>query len=78
MCAVTARAVELRAVLAAVDALEELAGGGSVAGSAGDRRKCFGVGDLLDAGVATGALEASMDRGFEDSPIRVKRDLFSP
>jgi len=77
MCAMAALAVELRAVLAAVDALGEFSGGVSVADSAGDRRKRFVVGDLLDAGVAAGTLEASMDRGLEDGLVRVERDFLS-
>ena len=75
MGAMAALAVELRAALAAVDALGKLAAGRSVAGGARHRRNLLGVGDLLDARVAGGAGQAPVDGGLEGGLVAVEGDF---
>ena len=77
MGAVAALAVELRTVLATVDALGKLPAGRPVAAGARHRRNLLGVGNLLDARVAGGAGQAAVDGGLEDALVGVEGDLLA-
>lgn len=78
MGAMAGRAIKLGPAPPPMDAVAEGARGFPVARLARDWRELFGVRDLLDAGVAVGALEGAVHGPFQLGGVHEQRDRLTP